>query len=62
MVRPCVFHFKEFILDFVYIFRTAWSFTNKFRSSDPSFDKKILSAIYLEFEISAHAQIEITRY
>ena len=52
----------KFNLYFVYIFRTDWNFLTKFGSSDPSFNRRILTLLYLKFEAFAHAQIAINHY
>ena len=52
----------EFSLYFVHIFITDWDFLTKFGSSDPSFNRSILTLLYLQFETSTHAQIEVIHY
>ena len=47
----------KFDLYFVYIFITDWDFLTYFYSSDPSFNRNILTSLYLKSEISAHAQL-----
>ena len=43
----------KFDLHFGYIFIVDWNFLTKFLSSDPSFNKNILTSLYT----SAHAQL-----
>ena len=43
-------------LYFVYIFIAHWNFLTKFCSSDPNFNKNILTSLYLISETTAHAQ------
>lgn len=52
----------KFSLHIVCIFRTVWNFLVKFWNSDQGFTRSILTPFWLKFEISAHAQITITRY
>ena len=47
---------------FISFFRTDWNFLIKFCNSDPSFNRKILTSLYLKFKTSAHAHIAITYY
>ena len=47
----------KFSLYFVYIFIADWNFLTKFCSSDPSFNRNILTPLYLKSETSAHAQL-----
>ena len=47
--RGCAFHFVEMQSVFFYIFRMGWNFLIKFCSSDPSFNRNILSSLYLKF-------------
>ena len=52
----------KFSLHIVYISRTARNFFSKFRNSDGSFNRNILTLLRLKFETSVHTQIAITRY
>ena len=47
----------KFGLYFVYIFKADWNFFTEFRSSYPSFNRNILTSLYLKSETSAHAQL-----
>lgn len=49
-----------FSLQFVYTFRTDWNFLTKFASSDPSFNRTILTLIYLKSEKYAHVQTAVS--
>ena len=44
-------------LYFVYIFIAYWNFLTKFYGSDSSFNRNILTSLYLKYETSAHAQL-----
>ena len=44
------------------IYRTNWNFLMKFCSSDPSFNRNVLTYLYLEFKIFAHAPIAVSHY
>ena len=44
-------------LYFVYIFIGDWNFLTKFCSSDRSFNRNILTSLYLKSETSAHAEL-----
>ena len=54
---PSAFHFVEWSLYFVYIFRMGLNFLIKFCSPDPRFNRIILKSLYLKFKTSAHAHI-----
>ena len=45
----------KFGLYFAYIFITDWNFLTKFCSSDPSFNRNILTSLNLKSETSRHA-------
>ena len=47
----------EFGLYFLYIFTADWNFLIKFYSSDPGFNRNILTSLYLKPETFAHAQL-----
>ena len=47
----------KFGLYFVYIFIADSNFLTKFYSSDPSFDRNVLTSLYLKPETSAHVQL-----
>ena len=47
----------KFGLYFVYIFIADWDFLIKFCISDPSFNRNILTSLYLKSGTSAHAQL-----
>ena len=47
----------KFSLYYVYIFIADWNFLTKFCRSDPSFNRNILTPLYLKSETSAHAQL-----
>ena len=49
-------------LHFAYIFRIARNFSIKIWNSYQSFDKNILTTLYLKSEMSAHAKIAINLY
>ena len=48
---------RKFSLYFVCIFMGDWNFLTKFCSSDPSFNRNILTSLYLKSETSAHSQL-----
>ena len=47
----------KFGLYFVCIFVVDWNFLTKFFSSDSSFNRNILTSLYLKSGTSAHAQL-----
>ena len=54
-----MFRFADIHLHFMHIFRTDWIFWTKFGSSDPSFNRGILTLLVLKFETSASAEIAV---
>ena len=58
-ITPYAFHFMEFSLHFVYIFKTEGKLLTKFASLDSSFSRSTLTLLYLKFETSVHAQIAV---
>ena len=62
-IDQSAFHFVEIFhlcgnsVCFVYIFIVGWNFLIKFFDSDPSFNRNILTSLYLKSETSAHAQL-----
>lgn len=63
-LNPCYFipFFLEILQDTRIILWMVENFLTKFRSSTPRFYGNILTLLYLKFETSVHAQIEITHY
>ena len=56
--RGCVYSTSwKISLHFVYIFRTDWNFLIKFCSSDTSFDRNILTFLYLKFKTSVNVKV-----
>ena len=47
----------KFGLYFVYIFIADWNFLTKFCSPDLSFNRNVLTSLYLKSEASARAQL-----
>ena len=57
-----IFHFVEIQSAFRPYFQNGLKFWTKFGSYDPSFSRNILTFLYLKFETSALAQIEVIHY
>ena len=56
------FHFMEIQSEFCPYFQNGLEFWTKFGSYDPSFSRNILTFLYLKFETSPLAQIEVIHY
>ena len=55
--NPCTFHFVEIGTVFCLYTQSGLKFLAKLCCSDPSFNRNVLSSLYIKFEISSHAQL-----
>ena len=62
LMDPCAFHFVEIQSVFCLYLQNGFNFLIKLCSSDPSFNRNILRALYLKFKTSALAHIAIAYY
>ena len=62
MGRGGIFHFMEIHSGFWLYLHNGLEILTKFGSSNPNFNKSILSQLCLKFKTSAHAQISIIKF